>query len=133
MTLVEIQNKIIGQFIDKDVVTLLELKDSIKFPKEYEDAENSLIVTALKNLQETGIINKVGNKDVWILRQPLKSTGQSVDISMETCNEIADLINSFLDANQKSTNGRADKLNITEAEIAFLIQIINELLSNDPS
>lgn len=132
MTLVEIQNQIIGQLVDKDIVTKEELVHSIKIPKENEAILPELINAALKNLEDTGIVNKIGDVNLnWILRQPLKSMGQTIDLSMETCNEIADVINSFLDANDMK-NMRADKLNISEAEIVMLINIINEIASNDP-
>lgn len=132
MTLIEIQNQIISKFVDNDIVAEEELKDTIKISKENEVYLPNLISAAFKNLENSGIVSQLNNKGIWILRQPLKSSGQSVDISMEVCNEIADVINSFLDAHQPQNKIRADKLNIAEAEIVMLLNIINELVSVDP-
>jgi hypothetical protein len=130
LTLVDITNQIISQFMKKNLVSLDELKDAVKIDKEFEENLLELIRTGLKNLEETGIIAKLHGSDIWILRQPLKSSGQTVDISMETCNEIAEVINSFLDS-RGMTKIRADKLNISEPEIVMLINIINEVTFGD--
>lgn len=131
MTLTDITNQIISELTDRETLDEQELLDSIKVPKECESDLTELIAAATQELEFQGLIKKLGIKNKWILKQPLQSSGQSVDISMETCNEIAEIINSFLDA-QGNTGTRADKLNISEAEIGMILNILNSLMMQDP-
>ena len=128
MTLTDITNIVLDKFRESDSVSI----DSFSELK----LDNNLILTALYKLEETDLIAKISGStpETFILTRPLKAQGQSIDVSMETCCEIADVINSFLDATQDDnpTEVRADKLNISEAEIVMLINIINETVVKDP-
>ena len=131
MTLTDITNQIIGELRKNEVLNESNLKDALNIPKEFEDKADKIIKTSLKELEKTGFIVKIEGTNDWFLKQPLKASGQSVDISMETCNEIADVINAFLDA-QGTKGARADKLNITEGEIIMIFNILDNIMVNDP-
>lgn len=128
MTLLDITNALITEFNKNEVLTKEELRDKIKLAPEFDIDAKELIATGLKVLEETGIVVKLQDKEVWILRQPLKAQGQTIELSMETCNEIGEIINNYLEASEVN-DIRADKLNISENEIVMLINIINELLT----
>lgn len=131
MTLTDITNQIIGELTNREFLDEQDLIDCIKVDKEFSSELPELISASLKELEDQGLIKKLGLKSKWILKQPLQASGQSVDISMETCNEIAEVINAFLDA-QGNIGTRADKLNISEAEIAMILNILNNLMMQDP-
>lgn len=136
MTLLDIRNQIIQKLTEDDIINLDNLLDFVKVSKENENIKKELIIASLKDLEEVGIVSKLGSNklsfiETWVLCQPLNSAGQKIDISMNTANEIAEIINSYLDAN-KFNGPRADKLNITEMEIIMLLSILGDLLNSDP-
>jgi len=136
MTLVEITNLILSKFNNNDIIEYEDLNASMKFPPELEHKKSCMILAGLKKLEDSGVITCLDKtpsslSNSWILSQPLRSQGQTIDLTMETCNEIAEIINSFLDAHDVK-GVRADKLNIQEQEIAMLINIINDVITTDP-
>lgn len=130
MTLLDISNQIISKLGHTDFITKEILLNSVKINEEFDSWD--AIYLALEDLEKKGILSKLKDKDIWVLRQPLNMNIQEVDISMGTANEITEIINSYLDA-RNIPGQRADKTNIGEQEIIMVINILNELLSNDPS
>ena len=134
MTLLDIRNQIIGELLEKkdseSIVKIEDLKKSIKIDPEFETEKDELVLAAIEDLEEAGLIKILKSKTFLILRQPFNTNGQEIHLSMDTCNEIANLINSYLDA-REDEGGRADVLNLSEFDIVMLLNILGDILSTD--
>lgn len=129
MTLVTLKNQLLGFLCQKDIFSVNDF-DSVKLPKELEDQREPLIKAALDDLSSMGMIKPVG-ATMWILTMPLNAAGQEVHLSMPVCNEIADVINTDLEA--KGVEDRVDALNLHEGHIIALLAIIDEILGGEPN
>jgi hypothetical protein len=126
ITLLDVRNQLMGIFCQKSVFSENEI-DSIKLTEDFNDRKHSIVVAALQQLEEMGLIKQVSEKD-WMLTHPIGSSGQEVKMSMQTCNEIANTINTFLKAQNDEDTPRADALNINEGHIITLLQIMDVIL-----
>ncbi len=126
ITLLDVRNQIIGVFCEKSTFELVD-KDSINLTKDLNDRRNEIVDAALYQLHETGLIQKV-SKDFWMLNHPIGSSGQEVKLSMVTCNNVAETINTFLKAQDDDETPRADSLNLNEGHIITLLQILDTIL-----
>lgn len=129
MTLLDCRNQIIGLLCQKELITTDDFP-SIKVDPAFADRRDDLIRAALDQLCNFGMIAKVGDQ-TWVLSEPLGGAGQEVQLSMGLCNEIANVINTFAAA--KDVEHQVDALNIHEGHIVALLQIIDEILGNEPA
>ena len=129
MNLSEVRNQIISVFCEKPVFEASDM-DCVKLPKEMNVRRDEIISAALSQLQETGLIKEVG-EDYWMLNHPIGSSGQEIKLSMNTCNNIAETINTFLDAQGDDETPKADSLNLNEGHIITLLQILDVILMED--
>lgn len=127
MSLLDVQNQLVGFFLQKDVLTAGEFS-SIKVSEDLTEKKDGVIRAALSLLVDANMIRKV-DEDTWILVAPLNSAGQEVHLSMAVCNEIAEIIN--IDLESKDIEDRVSSLEIHEGHIVALLSIISELLSKD--
>lgn len=125
MTLLEIRNQLVGHFCQKDTFIADDF-DKIKVSKDLGSNREMLVTAALGDLIEIGMIKHV-DSGLWILCGPINAAGSDVHLSMHTCNEIADAINTNLAS--KGIDNKVDVLNIQEIHVVALIEIINELIS----
>lgn len=125
--LIEIQNQIVGFFIQNDVMTSSDFQ-SIKVGNDLADKKDAAIIASLGLLAEAGLIKSLGD-NTWILVAPLNSAGQEVHLSMATCDEIANVIN--MDLQSKDIDDRVNSLEIHEGHILTLLGIIDELLGKE--
>lgn len=128
MTLLHLRGQIVSWLCEHDTISAADF-GTFKVTEDLKDRRDLLVMAALANLVEIGMLQPAG-ADLWILTQPLNAQGQEVHLSMPLCNEIADVINTDLEA--KDIEDRVDPLNIHEGHIMALLSIINELLVNDP-
>ena len=133
MTLLDVQNQIVGHFCLNEVFTHKDY-EKIVVPEKMESVKTQLIEKSLEILTESKMISPltisatgIGAKDQkeWILNEPLNSRGQTVTISMGLANSMAIIINSVLEARGIET--RVNSLNITEGNVADLLTIIEDL------
>ena len=113
----------------KEVFELDYLLEHIDVGEDNNKYKNSLITAATSDLVDNKILKLISD-NTWALVQPMNSKGQSVNISMELINQIVNLINSYLDANEVP-GARADKMNITEQDIYMLLVILGEILDSE--
>lgn len=128
MTLVDISNQIIENLVKSEKFTRSDF-DNIKIPKDIEDDRENLVLNALSALEDDGFIIKISS-NLWLLTIPIGTNGQNVTIGLKCANAIASTINPYLES--RGSEHRVDKLNILEEDIIALIQIIGELLNDDP-
>lgn len=126
-SLLDIQNQLIGFFLQKSIFTLSDLQ-SIKVDADLSDKKEPAVRACLATLDEMKMVKKIDD-ETWVLTAPLNSSGQEVHLSMAVCNEIADVIN--MDLESKDIDDRVSSLEIHEGHIIALLSIINELLSDD--
>lgn len=126
-SLLDIQNQLIGFFLQKSVFSNADIQ-GIKVDADLVDKKEQAIRACLDTLQEMKIVKKIDD-ETWVLTAPLNSGGQEVHLSMAVCNEIAEVINMDLEA--KDIDDRVSSLEIHEGHIVALLSIINELLSDD--
>jgi hypothetical protein len=128
MTLLDIRNQIVRLLCNKDTFGTEDF-ESIRVPEELADKRDHLIRSAAKQLVAYELLVDAGT-DFWVLSSPLNGGGQELHISMQTANEIADTINTFLDANDLDLPP-ADALGIHEGNIIMLLSIVNDIISDD--
>lgn len=127
MTIVEVTNQLIGHFCQKDTFSAADIQN-IKVAKELTTQKDLLVRAALAELTKMEMVRAIG-ADLWILSAPLNAGGIDLHLSMPVCNEIADVINTDLEA--KGVQDRVDALNIHEGHIVALLQILGEILAAD--
>lgn len=128
MTLLEVKNDIVQIVIENESFCILD-SEGIQVEKDFEDRKNDVIFAALRELENEGVLSKITGEsgDVWILSEPLGLQGQDVHLSREMCEQIAAIINAYLDAKQNE-GGRCNPLEIDERDIAILVGILVENL-----
>lgn len=131
MNLSDVRNQIIGVFCEKPVFEASDI-ECVKLPKIMNDKRQEIVTAALLQLQETGLIRKVA-EDYWMLNHPIGSSGQEIKLSLNTCNNVAETINTFLKAQGDDETPRADSLNLNEGHIITLLQILDMVLMEDGS
>jgi hypothetical protein len=160
MTIISIQNVLFNHFLHSDTLIFsrdldgLELKstndDSDTEATEPKSAKQSLdqdaeldetlfisrnkaalITLALKEMQESGLVKPVTTElDFWLLVRPLNQIAQTVSISAPTADMIAEIVNSYREANNVE-GGMISKLAIDEGDINNLCAICLDLLDKE--
>ena len=133
MTLLEIRNQLFSHFCESDTFCIEDFA-KIKLDKKLENERDDLIKVALAEMAEHGLCKQAGQK-LWILASPVGSAGQTIQLSMQGSEQIANTIESFFKAN-KIEHDPIDKFNLHEGHIFQLLGIINDLAekdSGDPS
>jgi hypothetical protein len=128
MTLLDTRNRLLTYFTTHDTISHDEFGEINV--GEYEDSRDGVILTALEQLEEMRLVSQV-DENLWMLVEPLNANGQDIHITTNIANGIAMVINAYLDANGVE-GGRADSLNITEADLLALITIIGNVIVVDP-
>jgi hypothetical protein len=124
MTIVEAANKLLEHFIKKDSFCMET--DYIDLMQLSENPEENKItfILALEDLEKNDIIKGYiqGKKRIYILKKPLNSFEQNINVGGFTCNMIAKVINDFCDK-IKDKRDYCDSRNITEKDIRNLMFI----------
>ena len=129
MSIIEIKNQLISHFYDNDSFTVsedspdlqkIQLDDNLNYIK------GDVVSSVLLELETMGMVKKV-SAGVWLLTQSFDTFSQSVILSANSSEIIADTINSFRDANE-ITGDVCDKTKIVESDIMNLVNICHVLL-----
>jgi len=129
MSIIEIKNQLISHFYDNDSFTVsedspdlqkIQLDDNLNYIK------GDVVSSVLLELETMGMVKKV-SAGVWLLTQSFDTFNQSVILSANSSEIIADTINSFRDANE-ITGDVCDKTKIVESDIMNLVNICHVLL-----
>lgn len=126
MTILEAANKLLEYFSTKDSFSMEENYKDIILISEDPDNDKITFALALEDLEKTEIIkgHTQGKKKVYILKKPLNSYTQGVNIDGFTCNMIAKIINDFCDK-IKDKKDYCDAKNINEKDIRNLIFLVS--------
>lgn len=94
---------------------------------EYSLVKKDLVMLALKNLEETGLVKKV-NDNFWILVAPITQMAQEVTISPMIAEMVAETINNYRESYEVE-EGECSKIDLAEEDILNLCNIVQMLLS----
>lgn len=129
MTLSEIRNQILGHFVTNDHFSIEDDAGKITLPDSLVPSRDEIIALALSDLEKIDVVAKIG-QDKWILRTPLISIRQNIQISGQTAELIADFINTYRDANGIKGDV-CNKLDINERDLLNFLQIAHSLLNGE--
>ncbi len=136
-TLTDIRNQIVRHLLDQSTFLFPRDLDKIKLPEELSGEKESIIIAAMKNLENTKIVEQVNNKETgkmvgWILQNPLESYPQTVTISGGLAGEIADLLNTFVESQSDDGEKKniCDRFNLTEDDIGALLAIMHDMMED---
>jgi len=122
MTIVEAANKLLEHFSKKDSFSLeedyLDLMDISETPEESKIA----FILALEDLEKNEFIKSytIGKRKIYILKRPLNSLEQTVQIGGFTCLMISKVINDFC-AKIKDQRDFCDPKSINEKDLRSLL------------
>lgn len=125
MTLLDIRNQLFSHFCEKDTFSIEEFS-KIKLDKALEDQRDALIRVALVEMGEHGLCKPAGDK-LWILSSPVGAAGQTIQVSMQASEAIAETIETFLTGHEIE-HEPIDKFNLHEGHLWRLLGIINDLV-----
>lgn len=134
MNIIYVKNLLLSFFLENDYFDMDIHSEGILLGKELDDLKKDLLRTALTDLESTGMLKKIlsKKKECWFLTRDLNSFHQSVVLSPNTIEYIANTINSFREANSIIGNA-CDKTKITETDILGLVSICHSLADNEIS
>lgn len=122
MTIVEAANKILEHFNNKESFCMDEDYGSLMQISESPTEDKIAFILALEDLEKNDFIKShISNKKkIYILRKPLNSYDQNINLGGFTCNMIAKIINDFCNK-IKDKRDYCEARNITEKDIRNLI------------
>jgi len=124
MTIVEAANKLLEHFTKKDSFSMdTDYIDLMQLSETPEENKVTFIL-ALEDLEKNDFIKSYtqGKKKIYILKKPLNSFEQNINVGGFTCNMIAKVINDFCDK-IKDKRDYCDSRGITEKDIRNLMFI----------
>ena len=127
MTAINASNLLYEWFLDHDSFSLKD--DFLKLVKlsDKEDSDKAAILSALKNYKVLSIIDSDDNV-LWVLKAPIKSFPQTINISAYTASAISRTINTFAEEKVIETNHISNPAVIGEVDIVALLEIIDNLI-----
>lgn len=130
MTIIDVRNQLIGHFCKKDTFSGSDFS-KIQVDNEVQGQRDGIIVAALDELEDSGMIRQVEPNLLWMLAAPLGNDGQQVDVPLVIAYEIAKCINQYAQGNDLPID-TVDALNLHAGHIATLVSIINDLADQAP-
>ncbi len=129
MTLLDINNQLIEFFLNHEKFNLDENLAGIKISESYIEHTKTLVVAALDNLVNKGMLVKLDDKN-YLLTQPINNFSQSITISPNIASAIADKVNMMKIDEDDDSGDVANPLNLGESDIIKLLIIIDMLLED---
>ena len=134
MTLIDIRNQLISHLSKQSIFLMKEDKSRIKIDPKIEECRESLVVAAFEMIEEVGLVKPLkddeGKKTLgWVLTSDLDGYSQSVTISGEVANAIAETINTFL-ASQGVNEDKCNKLSINENDLMAMVSILDDMIKS---
>ncbi len=128
-------NKILYEWLSKHHTFNMatDLKKLVLLSEDY-DLEEAAIHCAFKEFEEIGMVDKHSKTDpktkkentIWVLRNPIDTSSQNIEISGELAVGLAEIINNFCTIVGEK-DYKCDPLMIKDSDLASLLQIINVL------
>lgn len=132
MTLVEIRNQLITQFLKSDTLSLKYLTSKIKVSKNQEKIKENLIKSVLDDMVEDGFCNRINGAEddfVYVSSVPFGTHGQNVNISYSTAEIIATILEQYA-ASRKIDDLTVNKLELKESDLLNLCIVCAQLLES---
>lgn len=126
MTILDIRNQLVGHFCKEDTFCANDFL-SIKMDASLEEQRGELVQKALAQLVEAGMVAQIGS-ELWMLCEPLGSSGQQIDVPIEIAEAIANAINTYIKANDLPLD-TVDALNLHAGHLATMVGIISDLVT----
>ena len=131
MTINEASNKLFVLFSENESMNIDSFSDKESFfgDKKFSKVNVAALIGALEEFEKMDIIKKivVENETIYILQKSFNSFEQTIKLSVNTCGNIAELINGFCEILKNETD-KSDPKNITEKDIKNLATITANLL-----
>ena len=126
MTILGVKKQLIQHFLSHDTFDPKTHPFELECDKETADYKDELLVEALTQLEQEGIIRKLAKPEsaIWVLNIGISSFPQ-VTLSPETAEEIAEIVNHYNELDEIDVE--CDPTQIDEADIGRLIDILHEL------
>ena len=128
MTIEEAERKVLAYLKSCDVFALHEDLNAL-IPMGGGEKEKKVVRVALAMLEETKVVCRCGNEDVWALRQDLSSYPQTIRMSGVTAKTFADLLNAAFEGMGDKTNP-VDPLQIREFDIKRVCWLLETLVAH---
>ena len=137
MTVLEIKNQVIEILLKEEIFDMKKHLRKVSFVSDREDVSDlkeALVREALKDLEEMKFLRRVysregsGALEWWVMERPMDSLPQTIEISASLAATIAEIINSYLEANDLSKSEYADKTNVGVRDIENLVIILKNTL-----
>lgn len=128
VTVTEVKNQVLSHFVTRTIFTSDDMT-GIKIGADAEAWGSEIVRAALADLEATGLLRKVSStaRDAWILVRPFNSYAQQLTLSTGAAEEMGDLINDFIRANDLPWM-ICDKSALGENDVMMLVEIIHILL-----
>ena len=122
MTILEAANKILEYFQKKESFSIDDNYADLMQISENPDEDKIAFILALEDLEKNEFIKSYtqNKKKIYILKKPLNSFEQTINVGGFTCNMIAKVINEFCDK-IKDNRDYCEARNITEKDIRNLV------------
>jgi len=132
MNLLEIKNQVYSIIIKHGLFDMDKHESEVKCEESALPYRKGLVIAAFEDMGAIGFTKKISNAsgNIWVLVKPVELLSQTVEISPFLAESMADTIDNFVDS-IKSGWPKTDKMNITEENIASLLQIIHFLIEDD--
>ena len=113
--------------MEKDFKKIIPISDS-------EKKDTCSIRLALKSLEETGMISKSEDSEIWVLKRKLDESDQEVCITHSTALEISMIINTFVEclgSENFMQNYKCDPSCLKEQDIKSLCFVAQTMADKD--
>lgn len=120
MTIVEAANILLEYFGKKDSFNMEENYADVMKISETPAEDKMAFVLALQDLEKAEIVKSDSKNKIYILKKPLNSFDQNIQLGGMTATLIAKIINDFCDK-IKDKRDYCDSKNITEKDLRNLV------------
>lgn len=132
MTIVDVKNQLISHFLTRTYFAPADYS-TLKIAADLEEHRDSLIRAAFGELEKADMVKGLIEGDgtmSWILTRPFSDFIQEVPISPQAAELVANTVNQFIAANDLDWP-MVDKMDMEEADLIALVQVVRELLEHN--
>lgn len=120
MTIVEAANILLEYFGKKDSFSMEDNYAEVMRISETPSEDKMAFVLALQDLEKADIVKSDSKNKIYILKKPLNSFDQNIQLGGMTANLVAKIINDFCDK-IKDKRDYCDAKNLTEKDLRNLV------------
>jgi len=128
MTILEAKNNILSLLLERDSITLNEILETYPSNREIE-VTTGIYLIALKALEESFFLNRIGTLNEWVLQKNLKKISQTVDLSGDYAVSFANILNRLSAANGLE-NSTVDSFSLSQDDFELALIFLAGLLES---